>query len=121
MEVTLTRATVTDQGGVGTWVALINNTLVWDQAENNQGPVGKIDFQVDVFITEGGLWGDDFDADLVMETQWGTGTFIACTCALIRMQLKPNADYQARGYTNLMYDLVRLTTSALPCPIDNLN
>jgi hypothetical protein len=30
--------------------------------------VGKIDFQVDVFITEAELWGDGFDADLVMET-----------------------------------------------------
>ena len=53
LELTLTRATVTE-GGTGTWAALINRTMVWDPSEDQQGPIGKIDLQVD--IVRGGAW-----------------------------------------------------------------
>jgi hypothetical protein len=53
LEIALTRATV-DEGSVATWAAMINNTMVWNPAENVQGPVGKIDFQIDV--EKGGAW-----------------------------------------------------------------
>jgi len=75
--------------------------------------------QVDVYITGGGLWGDDFDPDEVVETQWGTGTFTASSCGLIHMTLAPNLTYEAEGYTSLEYDLVRLTTPAVACPLGN--
>lgn len=75
--------------------------------------------EVDVYITDGGVWGDDFDPDMVNETQWGTGVFTANSCDLIHMELYPNAEYQALGYTDLIYDLVRLTTPIVPCPYSN--
>jgi hypothetical protein len=83
------------------------------------GPVSGDTAQVDVFITEGGMWGDDFDPALVTETQWGTGTFTASSCEAMHMALMPNEQFQGAGYTNLMYDLIRLTTPSVPCPIDN--
>lgn len=74
--------------------------------------------EVDVFITDGPVWGDDFDTADVVETQWGTGTFTADSCESIHMALMPNATYQSAGYTNLEYDLVRLTTPKIACPYE---
>ena len=72
-----------------------------------------------MYITQGGLWGASFDPDLVEESQWGTGTFAVSSCEAVHMELTSNADYQTLGYTPLMYDLIRLTTPAQPCPMDN--
>lgn len=74
---------------------------------------------VDVYITEGGLWGAAFDPDLVDEDEWGTGTLTATSCNTVHLSLSPNAQYQAQGFTNLAYDMVRVTVPAAPCPIDN--
>jgi len=74
--------------------------------------------EVEVFITDGGVWGDDFDPDDIVETAWGTGTFTASSCELISMTLTPNAQYTAQGYAVISYDLVRLTTPAIECPIE---
>jgi len=74
--------------------------------------------EVDVFITDGPVWGDGFDPADVVETQWGTGTFTAESCDLINMSLTPNQAYQNEGYTNLEYDLERLTTPAIACPYE---
>jgi plastocyanin len=76
---------------------------------------------VDVFITDGGVWGDDFDPDDIVETQWGTGEFSASDCESITMTLTPNGEYAAMGYTVLSYDLVRLTTPEIPCPLLDAN
>jgi hypothetical protein len=85
------------------------------------GTVNGDTVDVDVFITEGGLWGENFDPALVNETQWGTGTFSASSCDAMHMSLMPNAQFQDMGYTDLMYDLIRLTTPAVPCPVENSN
>jgi hypothetical protein len=85
------------------------------------GTVNGDTAEVDVFITEGGMWGDNFDPMSVNETQWGSGTFTASSCDAMHMELTPNAEYQVLGYTNLAYDLVRLTVPAIPCPIENPN
>ena len=77
--------------------------------------------EVEVFITEGGRWGDNFDPALVNESQWGTGTFTASSCSAMHMTLMPNAEFRALGYTDLEYDLIRLTTPAAPCRIENSN
>lgn len=79
------------------------------------GPVDGNTAEVDVFITSGGMYGEGL-GDLGTEEQWGTGTFIADGCGLIHMALMPNAQYQGLGYTDLMYDLIRLTTPAGVCP-----
>jgi hypothetical protein len=83
------------------------------------GTVNGDTVEVDVFITDGGLWGDEFDPDLVNESEWGSGTFTASSCDAMRMSLMPNAEFQAMGYTDLIYDLKRLTTPVVPCPIDD--
>jgi hypothetical protein len=81
------------------------------------GPVVGDTAEVDVFITDGGIWGDEFDPTSVVESQWGTGTFRSCGCDNMIMDLRPNGEYQSRGFTNLLnYDLVPLTTRAIPCP-----
>jgi predicted CXXCH cytochrome family protein len=85
------------------------------------GTVNGDTVEVDVFITEGGLWGDDYDPSLVVESEWGSGTFTASSCEAMHMSLMPNAAFQGMGYTDLMYDLMRLTTPAAPCPAEVSN
>jgi hypothetical protein len=85
------------------------------------GPVSGDTAEVEVFITDGGVWGDDFDPALISEMQWGTGTFTADSCESINMALMPNAEFQGMGYTNVQYDLIRLTTPAVSCPIESAN
>jgi quinoprotein glucose dehydrogenase len=77
--------------------------------------------EVDVFITEGGVWSQVFDPALVNVSQWGTGTFTASSCSAMHMTLMPNAESRALGYTDLTYDLIRVTTPLIPCPIDPPN
>ena len=73
---------------------------------------------VDVFITDGGAWGTDFDPDDVAETAWGSGVFAANGCDQISMVLTPNGQYAALGYTELAYDLTRLTSPSISCPYE---
>ena len=70
-----------------------------------------------VFITEGPLWGGAFDPDDVVESAWGSATLTFDSCNQGHMSLVPNAQQQAAGYTNLAYDLFRLTVPAMPCPM----
>lgn len=83
------------------------------------GTVGGNQAPMDVFITSGGRWGDAFDPELVSETQWGTGIISGSDCETLHILLSPNELYQSTGYTELAYDLTRLTAPALPCPIDS--
>jgi hypothetical protein len=85
------------------------------------GTVNGDTADVEVFITQGGQWGDDYDPAFVNESQWGTGTFTASSCEAMHMALIPNAEFQGMGYTDLMYDLRRLTTPSVPCPIETPN
>jgi len=71
-----------------------------------------------VFITEGPMWGEAFDPDDVVEAGWGSGTLTLSSCNTAHISLVPNAQQQALGYTNLAYDLFRLTVPAMPCPIN---
>ncbi len=50
-----------------------------------------------------------------MRTDWGTGTFIANSCGEMSFMLTPNDDMKAMGFTDLEYDLVRLTVP-VACP-----
>lgn len=86
------------------------------------GPVDDDTATVDVYITDGGAWGDAFDPDDIVETQWGTGTFRSCGCDNMVMTLRPNEEYKAQGFTDLFfYDLIPLTTRAIPCPYEDFN
>jgi len=72
---------------------------------------------VDVFITNGGSWGDDFDPADVNLVPWGTGMFKFPGCSSGNVALMPNGDMQAIGFTDLTYDLTRdLLVSGIACP-----
>jgi hypothetical protein len=75
--------------------------------------------ELDVFITDGGLWGDDFDPGLVQETRFGTGLLSSGNCEAIRLTVEPNPDYQAQGFTAQEFDLGRLGVPASPCPLES--
>ncbi|MGI9265764.1 MAG: hypothetical protein ACR2QU_12630 [Gammaproteobacteria bacterium] len=77
--------------------------------------------EVNVFITDGGVWGVGFDPGLVTEAQWGTGTFTAKSCDEINMVLRPNGAHQVLGFSHLTYDLTRLTTTLVSCPLSVTN
>ena len=75
---------------------------------------------VDVFVTEGAMWGDDFDPADVNRTAWGTGTFTFPSCTAGSVSLVPNAEMGAMGFTDLMYGLTRdAIVSGIECPTPN--
>ena len=72
---------------------------------------------VDVFITDGPSWGEDYDPTDFAATPWGSGSFLFTGCTAGTMSLLPNSAMQALGYTALAYDLRRdLLTSGIACP-----
>jgi plastocyanin len=81
------------------------------------GQVVNGEAAVDVFIYEGPMWGPGFDPADLVETQWGTGLFTSSSCDAISMVLTPNATFVGMGYSELGAELIRLTISAIPCPI----
>jgi hypothetical protein len=75
---------------------------------------------VDVFITDGAMWGADFDSADVNTTLWGTGSFTFPTCTSGSVSLMPNQAMQGAGFTALAYDLSRdLIESGIQCPTPN--
>jgi len=74
-----------------------------------QGVVDGNTAEVIIFISDGAMWGDHFEPEEVNLDQWGTGTFVARDCDDLTFMLMPNETMQAKGYTDLSYDLVRLT------------
>lgn len=74
--------------------------------------------ELEVFITDGGMWGDDFDPNDVSETPWGTGTFKSNTCDSVELTLVPNAEQMAAGFTEVTLDLIRLTSPVIDCPLE---
>ena len=108
-------------GGDGTLV-LVVTMYSYDTTGNpifllgvRTGIVNTDSAQLNVFIYEGGEWGDDYDPNMVSETKWGTLTISATGPDTMSVTLTPNATYQALGYTELSYDLVRVTTPLEPC------
>lgn len=79
------------------------------------GPITGAAVNVDVFITEGGTWGESFEPGRVTESQWGSGSFTLVDCDRVNMSLVPNGSHQALGYTALSYDLIRLTVPMVNC------
>ena len=54
LEVTMTRPTVDLGESAAVWGAVINDTFVWDPAAQSDGPLGRLDFLLDV--RDGGVW-----------------------------------------------------------------
>jgi hypothetical protein len=73
---------------------------------------------VDVYVTSGRMWGNDFDPADGATTPWGSGTFTFPTCTSGSVSLVPNASAQALGYSNLAYQLTRedFLGTATACP-----
>lgn len=93
--------------------------------ENNQiflVALGDIDgntSELDVFITDGGLWGPDFDPGLVQESPFGTGTLTAISCEEISLVITPNETYLDLGFVAHQWNMGKLAQNpALPCPLE---
>jgi hypothetical protein len=72
---------------------------------------------VNVFITDGAKWGDDFNTADVNTTLWGLGSFTFPTCTAGSVSLSPTEAMQEAGFTDLAYDLTRdLLESGIQCP-----
>ncbi|MBL4659718.1 MAG: cytochrome c [Alcanivoracaceae bacterium] len=80
------------------------------------GPVNGNSADVSVVTTSGGVFGDDFDPNLVESIEWGTGVFTANGCSLVNVALTPNADAMANGFTDLIVDLERFLPASQACP-----
>jgi mono/diheme cytochrome c family protein len=83
-------------------------------------PESGTDAPVDLFLVTGPMWGDDFNPDDRNVMQWGTGTFSFPGCSSGSVTLKPGAEAQGMGYTELSYELTRdLLKSGIACPSAN--
>ena len=79
---------------------------------------------IDVLVTDGAMWGDDFLAEDVNRTVWGTATFTFTSCGAATVTLTPNADMIALGYTEQTFALTRdILESGIQCPtfVNNAN
>jgi len=93
---------------------------VWLTAESTA--INSTVATVNVFITSGAMWGDDFDPADVVRTLWGTGTFSFPGCDAGTVALMPNAEMIAMGYMDLTYGLTRdAIKSGIECPTPNAN
>jgi hypothetical protein len=72
---------------------------------------------VDVFMPEGGQWGDNFDPASVTVTPWGAGTFAFTGCGGATATLTPNAEMEAMGFTEWSDALTRSLEPGIDCPI----
>jgi hypothetical protein len=88
---------------------------VWLVA-NGPAPSGT-SITVNVIITDGAKWGDDFDTADVNSTPWGTAMFDFPTCASGSVVLMPNQAMVDAGYSDVAIDLTRdLLESGIQCP-----
>lgn len=71
---------------------------------------------VDVFMPEGGQWGDAFVPGDVTAVPWGSGSFTFPTCGDGSFSIMPNAVKQAEGFTDLAYGITRTLESGISCP-----
>jgi hypothetical protein len=72
---------------------------------------------VSVSITDGPMWGDDFDPNSVNRTPWGTADFTFPSCEAGTVILMPNEAMKSVGYTDFGYDVNRdVTVSGIQCP-----
>jgi cytochrome c553 len=105
----------------GSGLVLVATFYTYD-TEGNQvwllgvGPVDGNSADVTVYIYDGPSWGAGFNPADANEVEWGNGSFVAHSCGSVSMSLTPNAESLAAGFTDLEYDLIRVTTPAMTCP-----
>jgi hypothetical protein len=69
-----------------------------------------------VYMTEGAMWGADFNPDDVARPLWGTATFTFPGCGGATVELRANDEAKAQGFTDMTTDLTRLLDSGIACP-----
>jgi hypothetical protein len=72
--------------------------------------------EMTVYMTEGAMWGADFNSDDVTRVPWGTGTFTFPTCGGGTVELMANDEMKALGFSDMTTDLTRLLDSGTSCP-----
>jgi len=93
---------------------------VWLTAQSTA--ISGAEVTVDVFITDGPMWGDAFDTADKNTMPWGTGTFTFPSCTSGSVSLVPNAEMMAMGFTEYAQDLTRdAIKSGIGCPTPNAN
>ena len=76
---------------------------------------------VNVYITDGAQWGDDFVPADVNRTLWGTGSFEFPSCTSANVILTPNEAMIDMGFTAQAYPLTRTLESGSACPTPTAN
>ena len=71
---------------------------------------------VNIYMPEGAMWGDDFDPADVDRVLWGTGSFEFPTCASANIVLDPNQAMMDLGFTAQAYPLTRTLEPGIVCP-----
>ncbi len=71
---------------------------------------------VNVFMPQGGSWGDAFDTANVTAVPWGSGNFKFPTCEEGSFDITPNTAMADMGFTSLAYALTRTLESGIACP-----
>ena len=93
---------------------------VWLTAQSTA--ISGAEVTVNVFITDGPMWGDAFDPADKNTMPWGTGTFTFPSCTSGSVSLVPNAEMMAMGFTEYAQDLTRdAIKSGIGCPTPNAN
>jgi hypothetical protein len=63
---------------------------------------------VDLYITEGGIYGSGFDKELVSESHWGSAVFTFTECATGSVEILPDEEFLAE-FEVMTTDITRLT------------
>jgi hypothetical protein len=80
-------------------------------------PTSGTSMDVEVFITTGPMWGDDFDPADKNTQPFGTGNFTFDTCTAGSVNIEPNQTYLDLGYSSLVYEsLTRILEPGVDCP-----
>ena len=88
---------------------------VWLTAQNTA--IDGLNVTVNIYITSGAKWGDDFMTSDVALVQWGTGTFTFSSCGAATFNMVPSEAMIAMGYTEQTANLTRdLFQSGIECP-----
>jgi hypothetical protein len=92
---------------------------VWLTAQPTEANLGAVGTTVDViyYLTDGPMWGADFNTGDVNQVEWGTGSLVFDSCMGGSVSLIPNQAMIDMGFSDLSYDLTRdLMDSGIACP-----
>jgi hypothetical protein len=97
---------------------------VWLTAQPTAPDLNAVGTTVDVmyYITDGPMWGADFNTGDLNQAEWGTGSLVFDSCMGGSVSLMPNQAMVDMGFSDLSYDLTRdLMDSGIACPASTGN